>query len=263
MSEFIQNISWAHLFWSAVFIALALVLWLGMKRFRAVVLARTDSALGESVRRTAAVNSVFNAIRLVIILLCALAVLQINGVNVTSMLAGLGIAGAIAGLAWQDMFKDFIQGIRILSDGFFSTGDHIFYNGEGYQVIEFSMRTTRLRDMLTGDVISVCNRNITEVKRISGTQLLRIGLSYEADMDSAAAVFTSAAEEIGERPDVQECRYLGFEAFGDSATEYTLSLSAEPARFYTARREAMTVLRRRLAEAGLEIPYHQVDIHMK
>ena len=263
MSEFWQNISWGHLFWSAVFIALAFVLWLGLKKFRTVVLERTDSALGESVRRTAAVKTAFNAIRLAIVVLCALAVLQINGINVTSMLAGLGIAGAIAGLAWQDMFKDFIQGVRILSDGFFSTGDYIFYNGEGYQVIEFSMRTTRLRDMLTGDVISVCNRNITEVKKISGTQLLRIGLSYDAPIEEADAAFAAAAEEIAAADPAQGCEYLGFEEFGDSATGYALSLTAEPARFYTARREAMRIVRRHLADAGLEIPYNQLDIHQK
>lgn len=261
--ELLQNIPWANLIWSIVFIAIACGVWTIVKKFRDSLVAKIDASPGDNVRKKAALASIFNGIKLLIAGLCILAVLQINGINVSSILAGLGIAGAIAGLAWQDIFKDFIQGLRIMSDGFFGTGDFIRYNGSEYQVIEFSMRTTRLRSLANNDTVTLCNRNISEVTQISGTQNIVIGLSYDADMEKADEVLSAAAEEIAALADIYECRYLGFKEFQDSATDYLITVSAPPAMIYSSRRAALRIIRKKLDEAGLEIPYNQLDIHQK
>ena len=66
-------------------------------------------------------------IRYIFIIVTVLIVLQINGVNVSSVLAGVGILGAIFGLAIQDWLKDIIRGSSILSDNYFSVGDVVKY----------------------------------------------------------------------------------------------------------------------------------------
>lgn len=263
MNEVIRLIPWRNIIWSFISILIAYGIWTVIRRFRNTLLGKLESTFGDNVRKKAAVSSAFNTIRLLIIALCILSVLQINGVDVTSILAGLGIAGAIAGLAWQDVFKDFIQGIRIMSDSFFSTGDFIRYNGADYQVVEFTMRTTRLRSLLTNDILTVSNRNITEVTQISGTQYITVGLSYDTGLEEADQVLAAAAEEINRLDDVDECRYLGFKEFQDSSTDYLLSLTTSPKLQYSAKRAALRIIRQYLDAAGLEIPYNQLDIHQK
>lgn len=263
MQTFFEAIPWKNIIWSAILIAISFGLWMLIRSFRIRIDAKVDSLFGDNVRKKAAVSSVFNGIKLTIIILCTLNVLQINGVNVSSILAGLGIVGAVAGLAVQDIIKDFIQGLRIMTDNFYTTGDFIRYNNGDYQVIEFSMRTTKLRNLADNDTVTICNRNITDVTQISGTQNVIIGLSYDADPDTADRVLTEAAEEIASLDEFKECRYLGFKDFQNSSTDYLISFTAAPKLLYSARRTAMRVIRRHLDEAGLEIPYNQLDIHQK
>ena len=68
-----------------------------------------------------------NIIRYIFIVLGLLIVLQINGVDVSSILAGVGIIGVVFGLAIQDWLKDIIRGSSILSDNYFSVGDIVKY----------------------------------------------------------------------------------------------------------------------------------------
>ena len=65
-------------------------------------------------------------IRYVFIIVTILVILQINGINVSSMLAGLGILSVIIGLAVQDALKDIIRGASILSDNYFQVGDIVY-----------------------------------------------------------------------------------------------------------------------------------------
>ena len=62
---------------------------------------------------------VSSILRYIFIILTLLFVLQINNINVTSMLAGVGIVSVVIGLAIQDALKDIIRGFSILSDGYF------------------------------------------------------------------------------------------------------------------------------------------------
>ena len=68
-----------------------------------------------------------NVLRYLLLLVTILLILQINGINVTSLVAGLGIVSAVVGLALQDILKDVIMGLHILSGRFFSVGDAVRY----------------------------------------------------------------------------------------------------------------------------------------
>ena len=261
--EVIRKISWYQIFWSIVFIVLAYVLWCLVKKFRDRLFARFDAEGEDSVRKKSLATTVCNFIKYVIIVLCGLTVLQMNGINVTSILAGLGIAGAIAGLAWQDMFKDLIQGVRIMTDSFYSAGDYIQYNGEIYQVTEFSLRTTRLKSLANNDTVTLCNRNVSEVRAVSGTQNLIVNLPYEADVALIDGLLTSAAAEIDKLKGVKSCKYLGLRTFEDSSIGYQLSMTTSPRNYYSMRRAANRIIKETINKAGLEVPYTQLDIHQK
>jgi small-conductance mechanosensitive channel len=56
-----------------------------------------------------------------------LIILDINGVNISSLVAGLGVVGIIVGLALQDALKDIIMGKNIITGHFFQVGDVIKY----------------------------------------------------------------------------------------------------------------------------------------
>ena len=103
-------------------------------------------------------SSILRYLFLIIVLLVVLSVL---GVNVTSLLAGLGIMTAVIGLAFQDMIKDFIAGIAIIVENQFSVGDTVIAQADGFKgtVTNISLKTTEVTDD-KGNVKIMANHNI-------------------------------------------------------------------------------------------------------
>ena len=70
-----------------------------------------------------------SALKYAILVVAFFMLLSVNNVNITSMIAGLGIAGIILGVAVQDALKDIIRGFDIVSDDYFKVGDLVEYKG--------------------------------------------------------------------------------------------------------------------------------------
>ncbi len=88
------------------------------------------------------VSSLLNYAMLILFLLVVLADL---GVNVSSLIAGLGIMTAVLGLAFQDMIKDVISGITIVVEDQFSVGDVVEIDGFKGTVVSVGFKTTEIR----------------------------------------------------------------------------------------------------------------------
>ena len=80
--------------------------------------------------------------RYIIIIVTLLVILKIYGINISSILAGIGIISIIIGLAIQDFLKDIIRGTSILSDNYFSVGDVIKYKNIEGKVLVIGLKTT-------------------------------------------------------------------------------------------------------------------------
>ena len=120
------------------------------------------------------------------------------GVNVTALVAGLGIGGIAIGLAAQGIFSDLFAALSILFDKPFKKGDTIRYDNSTGTVERIGLKTTRLRS-LTGEQLIMANtkllereiHNLAEAKARRITLYLAVG--GEASADSIDAV-TGAAE---------------------------------------------------------------------
>jgi len=126
-----------------------------------------------------------NIVKYLILMIAVLTILSIYGVNVGGMVAGLGITATIIGLALQDTFKDIINGINIIVENYFIVGDIIEYDTFTGEVIEFGLKSTKIKNA-KGEVKIVANRNIMEIKNLSQesqTIQINIPLPYEEDVE--------------------------------------------------------------------------------
>jgi len=101
---------------------------------------------------------------LVSVALFAVAVILILdnlGVNVTALIAGLGIGGIAIGLAAQGIFSDLFAALAILFDKPFKRGDTIRYDNSTGTVEKIGLKTTRLRS-LTGEQLIMANTKLLE-----------------------------------------------------------------------------------------------------
>ena len=130
------------------------------------------------------------------------------GFNITSLLAGLGVAGLALGFAAKDTLANFIAGVTILWDRPFRVGDRVEADGEFGQVKKITLRSTRTH---TNDnrVVIIPNQNIANGKIINHTMqaslrlVIPFGISYESDIGKARAAVLELLrgdERVRERP---------------------------------------------------------------
>ena len=72
--------------------------------------------------------------------------MTVYGVDVTSVLAGLGIVGVVLGFALQDLAKDIIAGFSIIFENQYAIGDTISINGFKGEVIFLGLKTTKIKN---------------------------------------------------------------------------------------------------------------------
>lgn len=149
---------------SALYILFILIVYLVLRRILKVVFnkagGKKTSPAGRQRIKTISqlISSILRYLFLIIVLLVVLSVL---GVNVTSLLAGLGIMTAVIGLAFQDMIKDFIAGIAIIVENQFSVGDTVIAQADGFKgtVTNIGLKTTEITND-KGEVKIMANHNI-------------------------------------------------------------------------------------------------------
>lgn len=121
------------------------------------VTARTRSPLDDQL-----VPLLRKTLRVVLVVMVALFIAEnVFNADVTSFLAGLGIAGLAVSLAAQDSIKNFFGSITIFVDQPFNVGDRVTMSGFEGTVEEIGFRSTKLRT-LTGNVVTIPNSKIVD-----------------------------------------------------------------------------------------------------
>ena len=249
-------------FTSKYFIASLVII--GLAIFGWIFVAKTKNKWfwGSEKKKNTFTHVVFDAIKVIIPVVIILALLEAFGINVNGLIAGLGIAGATVGFALQDILKDIIMGFHITTDKFFQVGDIVRYGDREGRVVDFNLRTTKLELTINKELVSICNRNISEVSIAPPLCSIRVNLSYEDDHVMVGKVLTGIAAKIAELEGVERARFAGTEEFLDSAISYAIFFWCEnPADRYELHRQAMLIVQNGLKEAGIKIPYRQMDVH--
>lgn len=209
------------------------------------------------------IRMITSIIRYVFIIITVLIILQINGIDVSSMLAGVGIASVIIGLAVQDALKDIIRGFNIISDNYFAVGDVINYGEFTGKVLIIGLRTTKIQDIATDNIISIANRNIEQVQIISTSLYINFPMPYEVPVDTAEEVVEEIMDEIKDVEFVQEISYKGVKELAESSIKYLLKIVCIPERRLQVGRDAYGCILRTLEKNNIHVPYNQIDVHQK
>ena len=109
------------------------------------------------------------------------------GVNVTALVAGLGIGGIAIGLAAQGIFSDLFAALSILFDKPFRKGDTIRYDQSTGTVERIGLKTTRLRS-LTGEQLIMANTKLLEreIHNLAAARARRMTLYVAVGIDTPA-----------------------------------------------------------------------------
>lgn len=198
-----------------------------------------------------------------VIIVVVLTVLQLLGINVSSMLAGIGIVGIVVGLALQDAMKDVFRGLEIIADSYYDIGDVISFGDNVGQVKSINLRTTKLQDINTMNTVSIANRNIDKVEVLNGYIYLQVPLPYELKVKDAEVVMQEIVKNLTELELTNSATYQGVTNLGTSALVYQVVITCEPINQLQARRDALRTIVTTMESHKLQVPYTQIDVHDK
>ena len=217
-------------------------------------------------RRKTITRLLQNIVKYLIITIAGLTILSIFGVNVRGMVAGLGVTATIIGLALQDTFKDIINGISIITENYFIVGDIVTYNNFTGEVIEFGLKSTKIKN-INGEVLIIANRNIMEVKNLSQKDQvvqINIPLPYGEDIDKLEdIIINQILPQIKniENVDKDTVTYLGINSLADSSVNYLVQFKCQREKQWVAKREANKAILSTLNKNKVSVPFPQVEVH--
>lgn len=159
----------------------------------------------------------------VVFAIAAIVILDNLGVNVTGLIAGLGVGGIAIGLAAQGIFSDLFAALSIIFDKPFRVGETIAFDDTTATVQKIGLKSTRLQ-AITGEQIIISNTNLLD-KQITNwarmgyrRQRMGIGVIYQTEPDKARAI-PELLKELVEKHGAKFTR-SGFVGFGDSSINF-------------------------------------------
>ncbi len=208
---------------------------------------------------------IINIIKYVIVIIDLLAVLAIFGVNVNSLVAGLGITTAIIGLAFQDLAKDLIAGIFIITEGQYEVGDTIEVDGFMGEVISVGLKTTQIRNY-KGAIKIIGNRymdNVINYSLHASLAVVDVGVDYEHSPDKVEKVLQELAKSLTGKIEHAkgEIQVLGITALDNSSVVYRVTLEVEPMKQFETERLLRKKIKETFDKKNIKIPVTQIEVH--
>ena len=190
------------------------------------------------------------------------------GLDATSVVALVGSAGVAIGLAVQGSLSNFAGGVLILLLKPFKVGDYVrdAAGNEG-TVEEVQLFYTRMitpdRHMVVVPNGDLANGNILNMSTLCDRRMdIKVGISYESDIRRAKEVLLRVLDED---PGVlqEEEKRVFVEELADSAVILCVRCYSANENFWETRWRLMETIKYALDEAGIGIPFPQIDVHMR
>jgi len=200
--------------------------------------------------------------RFVLVVWALFTILPELGVNITPMLASVGIAGIALGFGAQSLVKDVLTGLFILIENQYSKGDVVTVAGISGQVEEVGLRRTVLRDLdgvvhhVPNSQIGVASNLTQEWSRVN----LNVSVAYGEDLDRVFEVINRVGRELAADAEfgpliLKAPQVLRVEAFGESGIAIKILGDTEPIRQWEVMGELRKRLIRAFLEEGVRVPF--------
>ncbi|MEC4987018.1 MAG: mechanosensitive ion channel, partial [Oscillatoria sp. PMC 1076.18] len=196
-------------------------------------------------------------------------VLQVWGLDLSSLTVFAGVLGVGIGLGLQGVAKEFISGLVLIFDRPIQVGDFVEVGDLMGTVERISVRSTEIRTLDQISIIlpnsrfleqEVVNWNHhTAVSRLK----LPIGVAYGSDLTIVRAALIDATRNYPELMDEPAPKVL-FRGFGDSSLDFDLLVwIKEPQKQYQIKSDLYFRIETIFRNRGVEIPFPQQDLHVR
>jgi small conductance mechanosensitive channel len=199
-----------------------------------------------------------------------LMLLSTAGVDITPLLASVGVAGLAVSLGAQTLIKDLLGGILILVENQYAIGDSIQVGNVTGTVERLSLRATHVRDV-NGHLYIVPNgevRIVANQTRDWSRALVDVGVAYEADLERALLVLQESAAAFAQDPAfgpqlLEPPEVLGPLTLGDSAITVRVMVKTLPGQQWAVARELRKWVLAACEREGVDLPYPRQEVWLR
>jgi len=227
-----------------------------------------EHAGGDDLATMSAVVFVSRVVLYSLVLLLALD--NLPNVEVTSLIASLGVGGIAVALAVQNVLADLLASLSIAFDRPFVIGDYIVVGQESGTVEHVGLKTTRVRS-LSGEQLVISNNDllksrIRNYKRMQERRIaFSIGVRYETPYEKLERIPGMIREAVEAQPHTRFDR-AHFASYGDYALVFeTVYYMLDPSyTLYMDTQQAINLaLYKRFAQEGIEFAYPTQTLYVK
>jgi len=203
-----------------------------------------------------------------------LTILGYFGIEITGMVAALGVGGLAIALAFQDTLKEFFAGGYIVADRPIRIGDYIeLDSGERGTVKDIGWRSTKMK-ILGDNVLIIPNSKLASSKIINynypGQEMnivIPVGISYDSDLEKVEKVTIDEAKKMlkktkGAVKDFEP--FIRYKEFADSSINFSVIMRVDTyTDKFLLRHEFIKALKKRFDKEKIEIPFPCLNVYRK
>ena len=205
---------------------------------------------------------------IIILIIAVITVLPEFGVNIATLIAGIGVGGLAIAFAAQSLVRDYISGFFVILEDQYRVGDVVTIAGIAGGVEEIGLRRTVLRD-LDGIVHSVPNGKVeissNMTKKFSRVHL-DISVGYGEKLERVMEVINAVCKEMAEdpkwKPDlITTPAVVRVNKLGDSGIDIKVMGDTKPSRQWDVMGELRFRIKNTFDNEGIEIPWPHTKVY--
>ena len=224
----------------------------------------------EKIKTEATIKALSTILKIILWIIVLLVILSSWGVNVNSLIAGLGIGGIAVALAVQNILGDIFSAFSLVLDKPFEVGDFIVVGQHCGTVKKIGIKTTRIQT-LQGEELVISNKELTETRiqnfgRMKERRIVfNFGVCYETPLEKLKKIPEMVREIIESIEDTRVDR-IHFKEFGDFALIFEVVyyvLTPDYLRYMDIQQEINFKLKEKFEKEGIEFAYPTQTIYLQ
>ena len=209
---------------------------------------------------------ILKVVQVVIWVFAALIILQIWGINLTPVIAGLGVTGVVLGFALQESISNIFSGLLLALNNPFGIGDYVLLGSiegtvTGMDAISVTLLSGDNKKITISNKIvladAIINYSSSDIRRVD----MAVSVAYGSDLEKAKDIITnlvkSYPEVLSDKPVIVE---VG--ALSASSIDFIIRPWSKNSDYWTVKWRFQKEICPALNAAGIEVPYNKLDVNI-
>lgn len=209
---------------------------------------------------------IIKVVRVLVWLFALLIGLQVWGINMGPVIAGLGITGVVLGFALQETISNLFSGFLLALNNPFDIGDYVIIGSvegtvEQMDAVSITLKTGDKKKITMANKLvlegAIVNVSASETRRLDMT----VSVAYGSDLDQVREVISSLLSSYSDVLD-EPAPVIEVSKLNNSSVDFIVRPWVRNSDYWTVNWRFQKDIYDRLNKAHIEIPYNKLDVNL-